>query len=288
MPMKLLKNINYDDVLFLDIETVRTHKELPKTGVMRESWLYKVRYDEDNDNLAEESYTEKASLYAEFSKVVCITMGKISNNSIALKSFTGKNEVEILKSFKMALEVIQSKNPSIRLCGHALLGFDIPFLCKRYMINRIGIPPLLDLSEDKPWTTTVLDTNVIWKGTGFSRASLVNIATALGLPSPKSEMDGSEVGDKYFNGELDAIKSYCEQDVVAVANVFRAMKYDLPLEGKVIKATVENKATILEKRAAGIELTEDEETSIIKQIDSLDGEDKKIAKEIYDGVTKNV
>jgi hypothetical protein len=113
-----------------------------------------------------------------------------------------------------------------RLVGHASKYFDFPFLCKRYVINSITIPTLLDTAHLKPWDSRNLCTNQdIWKmGSSGSGSSLQALCTALQIPTSKNDLVGDEVGKAYYNGELQRIANYCTQDTIATFNIIRRIK----------------------------------------------------------------
>lgn len=235
--MKALKNIDLENVVFFDIETVRIEDKLEKDTDLYRSWEYKMRYSREAESKMEatsleESYNNKAALYAEFAKVVCITIGKIKDGQLMLKSFYGE-EGDMLRSFADVLNGMNAKNKYLQLAGHAIIGFDIPFLMRRCLINGVEVPNLLDTSMSKPWEVTAIDTMNIWKATSFYGASLLNIATAFGLPSPKMDVAGYETSDVYWKeGEkgLKRIVEYCERDVLTVANIVRKCRFEKIVE----------------------------------------------------------
>lgn len=225
--MKVLNKLNLKDLLFIDIETVRlfdNFEDCPED--YKASWLYKVRYTtelSDLDMSPEALWASKAALYAEFAKVVCITVGAVKEgDEVVLKSYFGDNESGILRNFGQVANKLTS---SRLLCGHAIKGFDIPFLMRRYIVNQIPIPDAFDIAHLKPWEVNVIDTLDLWKGTGWASASLMSISVALGCPSPKQDMEGSATSEVYYAGDIDAIVKYCEGDVTAVVNMIKKFKY---------------------------------------------------------------
>ena len=232
--MKVLNKLNLKNVVFFDIETVALYDELPENSPTWDAWQYKMERDgKSTDNLPE-SYKKTAALYPEFSKVVCISIGRIKGNKLNLKSYSGE-EKELLQNFTDDLNLVTDAIPKTLLCGQAIIGFDVPFLFRRCLVNGIQPHDLLDVSDKKPWEVldTMIDTNVLWKGTGFNGASLIAIANAFGLPSPKDDISGADVGRVFYSeGEagLNRIITYCEKDVLAVANVVRKCRFEDVLE----------------------------------------------------------
>ena len=237
-------------ILFLDIETVSTEKTYSELSpVMQELWEMKAKYwlqaveaDKKADAL-QDIYLQKAGIYAEFGKIVCISVGLIfledSNiHSFRLKSFSGDNEAEILMNFAELLEKYYLDIDNSYLCGHNIKEFDVPYISRRMIINKITLPALLNISDKKPWETKfLLDTLDMWKFGDYKHyTSLRLLAQILGIPSPKDDIDGSEVGSVYWEeNDIERITAYCEKDVKTTAQVFLALKgMDLIPDEKII------------------------------------------------------
>jgi DNA polymerase elongation subunit (family B) len=232
--------MNLSNILFLDIETVSENKvfdELPSE--MQEFWKNKSKYWMKEEGVSEtevsEIYKNKAGIYAEFAKVICISIGfiytKNDKNEIRIKSFYGDDEKKLLSEFAELLNNKFDKPDKFRICGHNIKEFDIPFLSRRMVINEIRLPELLNIAGKKPWEVQhITDTMEMWKfGDYKNYTSLALLATILGIKSPKDDIDGSMVGQVYWEtGDLERIVRYCEKDVKTVAQIFLRMNY-LPL-----------------------------------------------------------
>lgn len=166
----------------------------------------------------EETFEEKAALHAEYGKVVCISLWytDVSTGEWKTKSFVWSDEALLLAQFAQLLEW-----KAITFIGHNIKWFDLPFLTKRYWIHGIPVPPALQFSGKKPREVAVIDTMDLWKTTSRDRVSLEVICLALWLPNPKTSTDGSQVYQLYQANNFDAIASYCEWDVKAVADVYK-------------------------------------------------------------------
>lgn len=225
--MKILKNVKLEDTIFLDIETVNIVQKLEKGTPLWDSWEYKQKYSKDktnpeNDAALVKLYHDSGALYPEFAKVCCISIGKIKDNVLRVKSYYGEDENKILNDFTNAMNGILASNKNTVLSGFALKGFDLPFLIRRSLINGIEPASLIDFGALKPWEINILDIYEIWKGTSFNSASLLTVTTALGLPSPKEDIFGYEVNETYYSSDekrLDRIARYCERDILAACNV---------------------------------------------------------------------
>ncbi|HEY6504379.1 MAG TPA: 3'-5' exonuclease [Chitinophagaceae bacterium] len=219
------------NILFLDIETVPQqpgYSSLPDDW--KELWNTKsaslLKYHEEE---TKESLYPRAGIYAEFGKIVCISCGVIQGSGtqkkISIKSFAGDNEKLLLYEFSAMLNKWTAGEPKF-LCAHNGKEFDFPYLCRRMIINELPIPAILNISGKKPWEVTHLDTLELWKFGDFkSYTSLNLLAHTLGIPTPKDDIDGSKVWEVYWKEKnLPRIVTYCQKDVITVAQVFLRMQ----------------------------------------------------------------
>ena len=226
----MLKKINLEDILFLDIETVPEVAEYDQLDdYKKELWEQKSQYQRKDEYTAEEFY-ERAGIWAEFGKIICISVGyfliKDGIRNFRVTTFQG-DEVKILKDFKKLLNEHFSR-PKNLLCAHNGKEFDFPYIARRLIIKGISLPYKLDLFGKKPWEVPHLDTMELWKFGDFKHyTSLKLMANVLGIPSPKEDIDGSMVRAVYYEeGDLDRIVAYCELDVITLAQVFLRLRND--------------------------------------------------------------
>lgn len=226
----MLKNIDYSKILFFDIETVPLSYHFEDMDDMgKELWDKKSKFLQERDGLTTEETYEKAGIYAEFSKVVCISMGFITQKEgeeqVRIKSIFSKDEKELLQEFKDLLDSYYS-SPEFMLCAHNGKEFDIPFLCRRILINEMKLPFLLNIAGKKPWEIKHIDTMELWKFGDFKNYTSLNLLTyVFNIPTPKDDMDGSMVAKVFYEEDnLERIVTYCEKDVVATIQLFR--KYE--------------------------------------------------------------
>jgi predicted PolB exonuclease-like 3'-5' exonuclease len=208
-----------EKILFIDIETVAlTYKYSDLDETSKELWNKKWQYSKDT---SPEEQFNKAGIYAEFAKVVCIGLGYYNNNKLRLKAISGENEAELLSQFSELLNTHFNSNTHL-LCAHNGKEFDFPFLCRRYLINNLALPKILQIQGLKPWEVKHIDTMDLWKfGDIKNYTSLNLLAHVLGLPSPKDEMDGSMVGKTFYEEKnLEKIEKYCKKDVVTLVRVY--------------------------------------------------------------------
>jgi predicted PolB exonuclease-like 3'-5' exonuclease len=224
----MLTNIRPEDILFLDIETVPAAGSFEMLEPAIQSlWDKKSKQFRDETQSPSDVY-ERAGIYAEFGKIICISVGLIREKNpfiFRLKSFFGDDEKTILNEFSEMLTRFV-KNKEAILCAHNGKEFDYPYIARRMIINNLIIPDILDNAGKKPWEVKLLDTLELWKfGDYKSYTSLDLLSSVLGIPSPKDDIDGSMVAGLYYDQhDLERIASYCEKDTLAVAQVlFRFM-----------------------------------------------------------------
>jgi 3'-5' exonuclease len=219
------------NILFLDIETVPQKANYDSLeDDWKELWSSKsvslLKYHAEE---TKESLYPRAGIYAEFGKIVCISCGVLQNHGeqkkIALKSFAGDNEKVLLYEFSLMLNKWSANEPKF-LCAHNGKEFDFPYLCRRLVINDLPIPQLLNMSGKKPWEVNHIDTMELWKFGDFKNYTSLNLlARTLGIPTPKDDIDGSRVWEVYWiEKNIQRIVTYCQKDVVTVAQVFLRMQ----------------------------------------------------------------
>ena len=224
----MISKLNLENILFLDIETVpETRLFSDLDDVKKELWESKSKYQRGDDYSAEEFY-ERAGIWAEFGKIICISVGYFSMQgdlrNFRVTSFYG-DEVKILKDFKNLL-ISHFSQAKHLLCGHNGKEFDFPYIARRMIIHGIPLPYKLNLFGKKPWEVPHLDTLELWKfGDYKNYTSLKLLTNVLGIPSPKQDIDGSEVYRVYYEDkDLARIIAYCEQDTIAVAQILLRLR----------------------------------------------------------------
>lgn len=245
----MFNQIALDNILCLDIETVPQYPDFDQVPEeMKKLWTRKAGNLKKEESEDEVSIYPRAGIYAEFGKIICISTGFLSlrdgGRSFRLKSFYGDDEAVLLEEFSTLLQQIQenrmqSGRPPMVLCGHNAREFDFPYISRRMIINSIDLPPQLDLFGKKPWEVPHLDTMELWKFGDFKNYTPLNLlAYSLGIPSPKDDIDGSQVGHVYWEEKnLDRIVTYCQKDVVTVMQILLRLKKQAILDTEEIIVT---------------------------------------------------
>lgn len=228
----MLEKVPLEKVLFLDIETVPQTYQFPDLDEeTRHLFEAKTRFMQNEEKSYEQLYNDRAGIYAEFGKIVCISVGFVRETStgrmIRMKSFYHDDEETLLKQFKSLLDD-HYNTPYHILCGHNAKEFDFPYICRRMLINGIKLPAVLDIAGKKPWEISHLDTLELWKfGDYKAFTSLALLCHVFNIPTPKDDISGADVARVYYEDhDLERIKVYCEKDVVALIQLFLRMKGD--------------------------------------------------------------
>lgn len=221
-----LEKINQESILFFDIECVRRSEELKKDTKEYELYMKKTRNRDTDEFLLHdelvEDYAKRAALKMGYQKIVSIGVGFIRKGDVYIKHIDGEEE-DILKEF------FNLTNHFDYLCGHNIIGFDLPiclFNAARYFNPNKLLKPAFNTSGKKPWELkSILDTMDIIKGTHFSNISLSEALYHFGIEDSKDDIDGSQVSQTYYTEGVDKINIYVKKDVFAVVNLFRALTF---------------------------------------------------------------
>ncbi len=224
-------------ILFLDIETVSGQKAFEDLSPrMQTLWQKKATrfIPKDQKDLPKEEidwpsvYQNRAAILAEFGKIICISVGFMVPNSdgewgMRIKSFSGSDELDVLSRFADLIKSSFEDRTFAAVCGHNVKEFDIPYICRRMLIHQLELPPAFQLQGKKPWELNhILDTMELWKFGDYKHYTSLDLLAALfDIPSPKEDIDGSQVGTVYYDDkDLDRIARYCERDVFVTAAVY--------------------------------------------------------------------
>jgi len=225
----MLSEIKIKNVLFLDIETVPCSPSFDDLDTTFQAlWAEKTAWQRKEEYTPAEFYKIKAGVMAEFAKIICISVGYLFNekneNHFRIKSFYGDDEKQIITDFNKLLNSQFSKKQH-QLCAHNGKEFDFPFIARRTLINGLKLPVLLDIAGKKPWEVNHLDTMELWKFGDYKHYTSIKLLAALfNIPTPKDDIDRSQVAGVYWNDkDLERIKKYCQKDTLTVAQLI--LKY---------------------------------------------------------------
>lgn len=241
----MLENINIHDILFLDIETVpacSSYVELSKN--MKDLWNHKASFLKKSEEETPETLYNRAGIYAEFGKIICIGAGFLNPNNkkkreFRMTAFYGDDEKKLLQDFSSLLNKHYNSTEH-QLCAHNGKEFDFPFLARRMLVNKIKVPFILDVGGKKPWENTLLDTMQLWRFGDYKHyTSLQLLAELFNIKTPKDDMQGSDVHRVYWEeNDLKRIANYCCKDTLTVAQIFLSYRGEELLNNKEISLTL--------------------------------------------------
>lgn len=223
-------NPELKDILFLDIETIGCVSHYTQLNErLKTQWARKAGFFRREEGQTDEDlFHERAGIYAEFGKIIVISIGKyvhLENGEFGIKTrcFADHDEKKLLADFRISLEKM---GPAVKLCAHNGKEFDFPYLCRRMLVNGITLPAVLNTAGKKPWEIGHIDTMELWKfGDHKHYTSLDLLAAIFDIPTSKGAMDGSKVSKVYYEEkDLGKIAEYCKGDVVAIAQLYLKMK----------------------------------------------------------------
>ena len=229
-----MRSVDIEKIMFLDIETVpqfANYQELDEAG--QHLWdvkAEKIAQVDDGERLTGEEIYDRAGIYAEFGKIVCISVGFVrvrnGRNTFVSTSYFDDDERHLLADFANMLDSFYGSTPTGTICGHNVKEFDVPYICRRMIINNIHVPDRINMSGKKPWENDLIDTLELWRFGDYKNYTSLNLLThVLGIPTPKDDIDGSQVCGVYYTEEphdeaLKRIATYCEKDILATAQVY--------------------------------------------------------------------
>ena len=227
----MLPKLLPEHILFIDIETVPQHQYFADAPeIIQKLWTKKAGQIGKEGETAESLY-DRAGIYAEFGKIICISAGKIfrqgKERAYRVKSYAGDDEKAILQEFSVMLSGFMS-NPMHKLCAHNGQEFDFPYITRRMLINGLPLPPVFDIAGAKPWDVkdVMLDTLQLWKFGDYKHYTSLELLCAIfNIPTPKDDIDGSQVANVYFKEfDIQRIARYCEKDTFAIAQLVLRFK----------------------------------------------------------------
>lgn len=267
----MFAKLQLDRCIFIDIETVPEYENfeqvperfkdlwVTKWGKIRKfrnksiAELAEHAQDPDSEFAEAAEFYREAGIFAEFGKIVCISLGRFTTYDKArdqrkfrVTSFLSASEEDLLAEMENHIGRLSEKEIGLGkfgkpeekfkycLVGHNIKEFDVPYLCRRMMVHGICLPEIVDCAGLKPWETPqFVDTMELWKfGDNKSFTSLDLLAARFGIESPKDDMDGSMVYQVFYESQdMDRLGRYCAADVVTCASLMLKWRQERPLEG---------------------------------------------------------
>jgi len=216
--------------LYLDIETLPAGDEQLKTlkFLFEKKKAKKNKREGCDDHADFEQYLLGTSFDGSFGRILCIAYA-IDDSPVEVLDGS-KDEAGMLEKFWKIVDSISTpaRNPQwpdygVQFIGHNVMDFDLRFIYQRSIVNRIK--PAYNLNFARYRDYPVYDTMKEWSKWGVGNIGLEHIALALGIPTPKDGIDGSQVYDFYKAGKTEDICEYCKRDVECTREVYKRMTF---------------------------------------------------------------
>lgn len=207
--------------LFLDIETIPAEDEKRETL----AYLYERKREKARNAAGEggaaasldtedfEQFLLSTSFDGAFGRLLCI--GYAFDDG-PVEALVGDEREMLVRFWELARE-------AELFVGHNVMEFDLPFIYQRSIVQ--GVRPSVKLSFARYRSSPIYDTMKEWVQWGRHSVGLEHLALALGIPTPKEGIDGSQVFEFYKAGRLDEIVDYCKRDVATTRAVYKRMRF---------------------------------------------------------------
>lgn len=212
-------------LLFFDIETagqyescVDLYKKDPLGGkIFQKKWEL---YGSKEGLELSEFYSERVAIYPEFGRIVCLSYGICKDGESIIKTISGE-ESDMMKMIYQLF--VKAGERGLIPIGWNIKQFDVPWINRKLMMYDISVPNVLNSFNKKPWDLNILDLRDIWRGSSTFPCSFEEAAYAMGIPTPKDDIDGGQVHSEYWKGNIDRIITYCEKDVKTMIELVKKM-----------------------------------------------------------------
>ena len=216
--------------LYLDIETLPASDEsFAALKILHTKKKAKKKKDTECGDVADfEQYLLGTSFDGSFGRILCIAYA-IDDQPVEVLNGDG-DEAGMLEEFWKIVDSIskpaqnsQWPDYGVQFIGHNVMDFDLRFIYQRSIVNRVK--PAYELSFARYRNHPIYDTMKEWTKWSNNNIGLEHIALALGVPTPKDGIDGSQVADFYKAGKAEEICEYCKRDVEATRAVYKRMTF---------------------------------------------------------------
>jgi len=224
--IQMISKERFNKLLFFDIETAGQYKDYFELSnhdrIGAKIWEKKWElYLKPNTDSLEESYSKSVAIYPEFGRIVCLSYGVYKDGEMTVKTISSESESEMMKLIYQLFA--RAGERGMTPIGWNIKQFDIPWINRRLMANGLSVPNSLDTFEKKPWEVSILDLRDMWRGFSTFPCTFEEAAYAMGVPTPKDDIDGSQVHSEFWKGNVDRIVTYCEKDVKTMIELLKKM-----------------------------------------------------------------
>jgi 3'-5' exonuclease len=200
-------------MLFFDIETCgrySSYEELLQNDP-EGAHIWEKKSKRLNYGNPAKGWDEKVALFPEFGRIVCLSYGIWKNGEMAVSTIADDDEEKMMKLIAGLFHKAGANG--LQPTGWNIKNFDIPWVQRKLIMHGITVPQAVSTHNKKPWEVSIIDLKEMWKGFSSLDVTFEEAAYSLGIPTPKDDIDGSQVHENYWLGNIERIKTYCEKDV---------------------------------------------------------------------------
>jgi len=214
-----ISNSKLKSMLFFDIETCgrypdfETFKEKDPEGAS----IWEKKCSRMDYGAPEVGYSNKISLFPEFGRIACLSYGIWRDGEITIRTIADEDEGTMMQLIANLFH--KAGSSGLIPTGWNIKNFDIPWVVRKLVMQGKQVPNVISTHEKKPWEVNIIDLKEMWKSFSNLDVTFEEAAYAMNVPSPKDDIDGSQVHGEYWKGNIDRITTYCEKDVRAMINL---------------------------------------------------------------------
>jgi DNA polymerase elongation subunit (family B) len=205
--------------LFFDIETCGQYPDYqsmiddkgPESGSIFEKKSSRLLNGKSWTGDLHQDYPNNVALFPEFGRIACLSYGIWKDGEMQIQTISDIDEVTMLK--KIANLFHKADSAGLIPTGWNIKNFDVPWIVRRLLMNGIQVPNCLSSYEKKPWEMNIFDMKEMWKSGSSLDVTFEEACFGMGIPTPKDDIDGSQVHATFHAGEADRVVTYCEKDV---------------------------------------------------------------------------
>ncbi len=208
-----------EKTMFLDIETLPAPEHMHE--VLREIHEYKKKKKRRNGerySTSFESFLAGTGLDGTFGRILCISYAV---NDDMVHCICDEDEKKVIEKFWEAAKDVDL------FVGFNIIDFDMKYIVQRSIVHGVRPKTKMRLSFARYRNDPMYDVMHEWNKWSFGRGvGLDALARALGLPTSKTNMDGSEVATYYKKGKIKDICNYCNADVEVTRKIYKKMNFE--------------------------------------------------------------
>lgn len=205
--------------LFFDLETSGKHANFgefkrldPEGAHIWEKKCNRMNYPKPGEVDPDAEYLEKVALFPEFGRIVCLSYGVWEpDDKMVVASIYDPSEEEMMK--KIYALFLKATGRGMIPTGWNIKNFDVAWVYRKLLAYGYTIPECLQTYNRKPWEVNIFDMKEWFKVFSNLDVTFEEATYSLGIPTPKDDIDGSQVHRTFWSGEHQRVVTYCEKDV---------------------------------------------------------------------------